>query len=107
VQPHCHQRSLVGAEPLLKLLRRIPGAEVVDAEAGCCGMAGSFGYEKEHYEISRLVGEQRLFPAIRATGPETVIVAPGFSCRMQIEHFTGRKAVHPAELLASLLKPCK
>jgi Fe-S oxidoreductase len=89
--------------PTLKLLRRIPGAEVIDLDAGCCGMAGSFGYEKEHYEVSRLVGEQRLFPAIRKAEPDTVIVAPGFSCRMQIQHFTGRTAVHPAELLYSLL----
>jgi FAD/FMN-containing dehydrogenase/Fe-S oxidoreductase len=103
VQGHCHQRSLVGMTATLKLLRRIPGAEVIDLDAGCCGMAGSFGYEKEHYEISRLVGEQRLFPAVRKAEPDTVVVAPGFSCRMQIEHFTGRKAVHPAELLHSLL----
>jgi FAD/FMN-containing dehydrogenase/Fe-S oxidoreductase len=103
VQAHCHQRSLVGVGSLLKLLRRIPGAEVLDADAGCCGMAGSFGYEKEHYEISRQIGEERLFPAIRKLGPEDVIVAPGFSCRMQIEHFTGRKALHPAELLANLV----
>jgi Fe-S oxidoreductase len=68
-------------------------------------MAGSFGYEKEHYEISRQIGEQKLFPAIRAAGPDDLIVAPGFSCRMQIEHFTGRKAVHPAELLAKLYEP--
>jgi Fe-S oxidoreductase len=91
-------------EPALRLLRRIPGAEVIDLDAGCCGMAGSFGYEKEHYEVSRLVGEQRLFPALRQADPETVIVAPGFSCRRQIEHFTGRKALHPAELLAQLLR---
>jgi Fe-S oxidoreductase len=104
VQAHCHQRSLVGVQPLLRLLRRIPGAEVIDLDAGCCGMAGSFGYEKEHYEISRLVGEQRLFPAIRQADPDTVIVAPGFSCRMQIQHFTGRTAVHPAVLLRSLLR---
>jgi Fe-S oxidoreductase len=103
VQGHCHQRSLVGMGPLLKLLRRIPGAEVIDLDAGCCGMAGSFGYEKEHYEISRAVGEQRLFPAIRQADADTVIVAPGFSCRLQIEHFTGRKALHPATLLRSLL----
>ena len=103
VQGHCHQRSLVGMNPTLKLLRRIPGAEVIDLDAGCCGMAGSFGYEKEHYEISRLVGEQRLFPALRQADADTVIVAPGFSCRLQIEHFTGRKAVHPATLLQSLL----
>ncbi len=101
VQGHCHQRSLVGMEPLLRLLRRIPGTEVVDLDAGCCGMAGSFGYEKEHYEISRLVGEPRLFPALRQAEPDAVIVAPGFSCRRQIEHFTGRAAVHSAELLRS------
>jgi FAD/FMN-containing dehydrogenase/Fe-S oxidoreductase len=103
VQGHCHQRALVGMGPTMALLRRIPGAEVIDLDAGCCGMAGSFGYEKEHYEISRMVGEQRLFPAIRQADPETVIVAPGFSCRLQIAHFTGRTAVHPATLLQSLM----
>jgi Fe-S oxidoreductase len=104
VQCHCHQRSLVGMEPTLKLLRRIPGAEVIDLDAGCCGMAGSFGYEKEHYEVSRLVGEQRLFPVIRQAGSDDVIVAPGFSCRMQIEHFTGRQAMHPATLLNDVMR---
>ncbi len=103
LQPHCHQRSLVGVGPMLRLLRWIPGAEVIDLDAGCCGMAGSFGYECEHYEISRQVGEQRLLPAVRQAGPAAVIVAPGFSCRLQIEHFTGRQALHPAELLARCL----
>jgi FAD/FMN-containing dehydrogenase/Fe-S oxidoreductase len=103
VQGHCHQRSLVGMEPTLRLLRRIPGAEVVDLDAGCCGMAGSFGYEKEHYEISRLVGEQRLFPALREADADAVVVAPGFSCRMQIQHFTGRTALHPAQLLRAVM----
>jgi Fe-S oxidoreductase len=103
VQAHCHQRSLVGTGPMLELLRYIPGASVIDLDAGCCGMAGSFGYELEHYEISRLVGEQRLLPAVRQAGPEDVVVAPGFSCRQQIQHFTGRGAVHPAELLRSCL----
>ena len=102
VQAHCHQRSLVGMTPIMNLLRRIPGAEVIDLDAGCCGMAGSFGYEKEHYEISRLVGEQRLFPAIRQADADATIVAPGFSCRMQIEHFTGRTVLHPAQILWSL-----
>jgi FAD/FMN-containing dehydrogenase/Fe-S oxidoreductase len=102
VHAHCHQRALVGVGPLLRLLRRIPGAEVIDLDAGCCGMAGSFGYEKEHYEVSRLVGEQRHFPALRRAAADTVVVAPGFSCRRQIEHFTGRQAVHPAELLSEL-----
>ncbi len=84
--------------------RRIPGAEVVDLDAGCCGMAGSFGYEKEHYEVSRLVGEQQLFPALRAARPSNVVVASGFSCKMQIEHFCGRDSLHMAELLAGLLE---
>jgi Fe-S oxidoreductase len=89
--------------PLLRLLRRIPGTEVVDLDAGCCGMAGAFGYEKEHYAVSRLVGEQRLFPALREEGGAGV-VAPGFSCRMQIAHFIGRKAVHPVTLLQGLVE---
>jgi FAD/FMN-containing dehydrogenase/Fe-S oxidoreductase len=103
VQGHCHQRSLVGMAPMMKVLRLIPGAEVIDLDAGCCGMAGSFGYEMEHYEVSRLVGEQRLLPSVRLADPDAVIVAPGFSCRLQIRHFTGRAAVHPAALLRSCL----
>jgi FAD/FMN-containing dehydrogenase/Fe-S oxidoreductase len=99
VQPHCHQRALVGTGPLLGLLRRLPGVEVIDLDAGCCGLAGAFGYEKEHYELSLRVGEQRLFPALRAAATDTVVVAPGFSCRTQIAHATGRRARHPAELL--------
>jgi Fe-S oxidoreductase len=99
VQPHCHQRSLTGTSALLALLRRIPGAAVVDLDAGCCGLAGSFGYEKEHYEVSLRIAEQRLVPALRQAPADAVLVAPGFSCRMQIAHCTGRNAVHPAELL--------
>lgn len=105
VQAHCHQRSLVGTQALLEILRHQGGSPVVELDTGCCGMAGSFGYEREHYEISRLVGEQGLFPAIRSAAPSDVIIAPGFSCRMQIEHFTGRKALHPASLLAMHLEP--
>jgi Fe-S oxidoreductase len=100
---HCHQKSLVGTGPAVRLLAAIPGCEVTDLDGGCCGMAGSFGYEREHYEISRRVGEHRLLPAVRAAPPESVVVASGFSCRHQIRHFTGVKAVHPAVLLRSLL----
>jgi FAD/FMN-containing dehydrogenase/Fe-S oxidoreductase len=103
VQAHCHQRALVGLAPLLGLLRRIPGAEVSDLDAGCCGLAGSFGYEKEHYEVSLRVGEQRLFPALRQAPAGTIVVAPGLSCRLQIAHATGRTALHPAALLQGLL----
>jgi Fe-S oxidoreductase len=93
----------VGTAPAIRLLKRIPSAEVVDLDTGCCGMAGSFGYEAEHYEVSRLVGEQRLFPVIRAAAAEDIVVSSGFSCRLQIRHFTGRAAVHPARLLADSL----
>jgi len=104
---HCHQKALVGTGPALRLLSRIPGCEVVDLDAGCCGMAGSFGYEREHYDISQAVGERKLFPAARAaasstTSPNTV-VAPGFSCRHQLQHFAAASALHPAVFLHSLL----
>ena len=103
MHPHCHQRALTGMETTLGLLRRIPGALVTDLDAGCCGMAGAFGYEKEHYDVSRLVGEQRLFPRLEASKGDSTIVASGFSCRRQIEHFTGRRALHPATLLSALI----
>jgi Fe-S oxidoreductase len=87
------------------LLGRIPSCTVVDLDAGCCGMAGSFGYAREHYEVSRQIGERRLLPAARAMQPGGVLVASGTSCREQVQHFTGVKAVHPAVLLRSLLQP--
>jgi len=100
---HCHQKALVGTAPAMRLLAKIPESEVVDLDAGCCGMAGSFGYEREHYAISQAVGERKLFPAVRGAKPGSTIVAPGFSCRHQIAHFTGVAAVHPAVLLRSLI----
>jgi Fe-S oxidoreductase len=104
VQAHCHQRSLVGMAATLRLLGRIGGAEVIDLDAGCCGMAGSFGYEKEHYEISRLVGEHRLFPALHARTAPVCVVASGFSCRLQIAHCGDRVALHAACFLGNLLE---
>jgi Fe-S oxidoreductase len=77
---------------------------VVDLDAGCCGMAGSFGYAREHYEVSRQIGERKLLPAARALSPGDVLVAPGTSCREQVKHFTGVAAIHPAQLLQSLLR---
>jgi Fe-S oxidoreductase len=103
VHGHCHQQALVGMAPTVRLLQRVPETEVVCLDTGCCGMAGSFGYEKEHYEISRLVGEQRLFPAVKQASAETALVATGISCRLQIQHFTGRRALHPAAYLAPLV----
>jgi len=101
---HCHQKALGGLGSAMKLLSRIPGSEVMDADAGCCGMAGSFGYEKEHYSVSQTVGERKLFPAIRRSGPDTVMVAPGFSCRQQVRHFTGTRPVSVIELLEGLMR---
>jgi Fe-S oxidoreductase len=100
---HCHQKSLVGSGPSLRLLRMPPGFTAEEVDAGCCGMAGAFGYEKEHYEISMQIGEMRLFPAIRQSPPDAWIVASGTSCRQQILHATGRKAIHLAEALAGAL----
>jgi FAD/FMN-containing dehydrogenase/Fe-S oxidoreductase len=100
---HCHQRSMGLVAPARALLEHIPGVTVVDAEAGCCGMAGSFGYGRDHYEVSKAIGERRLFPAVRNRAPGTVVVAAGTSCRHQIHDFTSADAVHPAVLLRSLL----
>jgi Fe-S oxidoreductase len=102
---HCHQKSMGLLGPSKALLSRIPGTTVQDPDAGCCGMAGSFGYTREHYEISRAIGERRLFPAVRGKPAGAVVVASGFSCRHQIRDFTGETAVHPAVLLQSLLAP--
>jgi Fe-S oxidoreductase len=101
---HCHQKSM-GLLPAAKaLLEKIPGATVVDLDAGCCGMAGSFGYSKEHFDISRQIGERKLFPQVRAKDVSSPVVAAGTSCRHQIHDFTSEHAVHPAVLLRSLLK---
>jgi Fe-S oxidoreductase len=99
VHAHCHQKALVGTGPVLRLLGSVPGCEPIDLDAGCCGMAGSFGYEREHYDLSRAVGERKLFPAVRAASQTAVVIASGFSCRNQLQHFTGRTAVHPAVFL--------
>jgi len=102
---HCHQKAMGLLPPTRALLSRIPSCTVTDLDAGCCGMAGSFGYATEHYEVSRQIGERRLLPAARAMSSNTVLVAPGTSCREQVAHFTGVKAQHTAELLSALL-PC-
>jgi Fe-S oxidoreductase len=100
---HCHQKALFGTLSTLALLRSA-GYEVTEIPSGCCGMAGSFGYEKEHYDLSLQIGELSLFPAVRAASPETLIVAPGTSCRHQIANATGREAKHPMEVVADALK---
>ena len=97
---HCHQKSMALLAPAKALLARIPETTVVDLDAGCCGMAGSFGYAREHYDVSRAIGERKLFPAVRQKPEGAVVVAAGTSCRHQIADFTGEAAVHPAVLLA-------
>jgi FAD/FMN-containing dehydrogenase/Fe-S oxidoreductase len=101
---HCHQKSMGLLPPAKALLEKIPGSTVVDLDAGCCGMAGSFGYSADHFEVSRAIGERKLFPQVRAKGGEDTVVAAGTSCRHQIHDFTEEQAVHPAVLLQSLLK---
>jgi FAD/FMN-containing dehydrogenase/Fe-S oxidoreductase len=100
---HCHQKSMGLLPPAKALLAMIPGATVVDLDAGCCGMAGSFGYSHEHFEISRAIGERKLLPAVRNKKAGAVVVAAGTSCRHQVKDFTGEDALHPAMLLRSLL----
>jgi FAD/FMN-containing dehydrogenase/Fe-S oxidoreductase len=100
---HCHQKAMGLLSPAKALLSRIPGATVVDLNAGCCGMAGSFGYVRDHYDVSRAIGERRLLPAARNLTTGSVLVASGVSCRHQVEDFTGVRALHPAELIDSLI----
>jgi Fe-S oxidoreductase len=95
---HCHQKAMVGTAPTVAALTWA-GYEVSEVDSGCCGMAGSFGFEKEHYDLSLTIGNRRLGPAVKAASDAVEIVAPGISCRQQIEHLTGKKAKHPAELL--------
>ncbi|GJM15668.1 MAG: oxidoreductase [Thermodesulfobacteriota bacterium] len=96
---HCHQRSLIGNTSALEILS-LSGCNVSESGAGCCGMAGSFGYESEHYEVSKTIAEDRLLPAIRKTSPETIIAISGVSCHHQIEHLSENTTKHIAEVLA-------
>ena len=100
VHGHCHQESLVGMEPTVRMLSLIPDTNVEIIASGCCGMAGAFGYEREHYDISLKIAELVLFPAIRNAPEDSLIVATGTSCRHQILEGLGVRAYHPAEVLA-------
>ena len=91
-------------KPLEELLRRVPRLDLEFLDTSCCGMAGSFGYEREHYDVSEACAERILAPAVRAAAPAAVVLAPGFSCRHQIAHFAGREARHPVEFLAERLE---
>lgn len=104
IHGHCHQKALSSVEATFAMLNIPKNTKVTIYNSGCCGMAGSFGYEKEHYEISMQMGEDTLFPKVRATAATTSIAAAGTSCRHQIFDGTSRKAQHPASILRSYLK---
>jgi FAD/FMN-containing dehydrogenase/Fe-S oxidoreductase len=99
---HCHQKAMVGTAATVAALTWA-GYDVSEVDSGCCGMAGSFGFEREHYDISVALGNRRLASAVKAADPQTLVVAPGISCRQQIEHLAGRRAKHPAEALAEAI----
>ena len=104
VHGHCQQKSLSSLTHVKKILTKLGKHEVHMIASGCCGMAGSFGYEKEHYDISMKIGELVLFPTIRKQPEEVIIAASGTSCRHQIKDGTGRLALHPVEILHDILK---
>lgn len=101
---HCFQKSLASIEPTVSALKIPQNYSVEVIPSGCCGMAGSFGYEKEHYDLSMQIGELVLFPAVRSADPDVLIAASGTSCRHQIKDGTQRKALHPAEILFDALQ---
>ena len=99
VHGHCHQKALVGMEADDQVITRL-GLDYETIDSGCCGMAGSFGFERDHYHVSQAVGERRLLPAVRTASKDTLIIADGFSCREQIAQATDRHALHLADVLA-------
>src|SRR5271157_102837 len=103
VHGHCHHKAVMGLEDEQQVLAKL-GLDFNTLDSGCCGMAGGFGFEKEHYEISLRIGERVLLPAVRNAAPDTLIVADGFSCREQILQTTGRRALHLAEVLEKAVR---
>ena len=102
MQTHCHQHAVLGFDADRALMDKA-GIHAEVPDSGCCGLAGNFGFERGHYEVSRAVGERVLLPAVRAAAPTTAVIADGFSCRTQIAQGTPRRAVHLAEVLAEAL----
>jgi len=100
---HCQQKAIASTGPTKQMLELPENYSVTEIASGCCGMAGSFGYEKEHYELSMKIGEMVLFPEVRKAAEDVLIAAPGTSCRHHIEEGTGRKAYHPVEILYDAL----
>ncbi len=100
VQTHCHQHAVMKTDPDRELMRRA-GVDADVLDEGCCGLAGNFGFEKDHYDVSMAVAEQGVLPAVRDTAPSALVISDGFSCRTQIEQSgTGRRPLHLAEVLA-------
>jgi Fe-S oxidoreductase len=104
VHGHCQQKALVGTSGTVAALRRIPGLDLKELDSGCCGMAGSFGYERGHYDVSVALARRVLLPAAEAN-PEALFVAPGFSCRSQLHGLAGIEARHPVQVLSEQLEP--
>jgi Fe-S oxidoreductase len=104
IHGHCQQKSLSNIEPTFKMLSIPKNYKVTIINSGCCGMAGSFGYEKEHYQISMQIGEDTLFPKIRNANDYVIIVAAGTSCRHQIKDGTNKNSKHPISVLRQALK---
>ena len=100
---HCHQKSMGLLQSSVALLSKIPGAKVVDLDAGCCGMAGSFGYSAEHYEVSVAIANRKLLPAVKSMKPGEALVAVGTSCRHQVDDLAHAEAVHPAVMIRGLM----
>jgi Fe-S oxidoreductase len=100
---HCHQQALVGAGGSAAALHLVPGLEVTVLDSGCCGMAGAFGFERRHYDLSVAIANLELLPAL-AAAPQACVAAPGTSCRHQIRDLAGRRALHPVELLAEQIE---
>lgn len=103
IHSHCHQKSLSNQKVTFDILNLPQNYKPTIITSGCCGMAGSFGYEKEHYEVSMKIGELKLFPAIRKSSEDIIIAANGTSCRHQILDGTKRKALHPVTILRNAL----
>ena len=103
IHGHCHQKALSGTHASFQMLNIPENYSVTIINSGCCGMAGSFGYEKEHYKISMQMGENSLFPKIRKLGPEVLIAAAGTSCRHQIKDGVARDSKHPVSILKEAL----
>ncbi len=103
VHGHCHQKAFGAMPAVMRALRAIPGLEPSAIESSCCGMAGTFGYEAEHYDISMRMAERDLLPAVRAAGADTLVIADGMSCKHQIAHGASRHAIHVAEVYALAL----